>query len=83
MFYGVVWVAEFGENATHDCGEFSRDSVGVAWWFCDPVDKRFLTPQPDRSTCKSPWVEEVVEMVVDNSTSAFKVSQELACFFPS
>ena len=83
MIYGVVWAADYGENATHNCEDFMDDAVGVSWWFCDPVDKSFLTPRPDRSACKSPWVAEVVDMVEDNNTSAFKVSQELVSFFSS
>ena len=71
--HGVVWMAEYGMNATHDCEEFSRDAVGLSWWFCDPGQKRFLTPRPDRSACRSPWVAEVADMMENNSTSAFKV----------
>ena len=77
LIYGVAWAADYGENATHNCEDFMHDAVGVSWWFCDPVDKSFLTPRPDRSACKCPWVAEVVDMVEDNSTSAFKVSREL------
>ena len=71
--YGISWQAKHGTNATHYCEEFLNGSIGISWWFCDPVQESFLTPRPDRSGCESPWVENVVNMVNDGGVSAFKV----------
>ena len=79
--YGMYWEAKLGTNATHYCKEFLNGSIGISWWFCDPVQESFLTPKPDRSACESPWVEEVVDMMHHDDVSAFKVWRLHNCHF--
>ena len=56
---GIDWFQYFGKTATKNCTFGS----GQAFWFCDGCMGDFSTPEPDRSSCIDPWIEEIESML--------------------
>ena len=52
-------------------------AAGNSWWFCDGSTGKFRGPEPDRSDCKSPWIEQIGDMLDQKNITAGQIVDTL------
>ena len=64
-------------NKTFPCSNIIFGAAGESWWFCDPSTGNFRGPEPDRSDCKSPWIEGIGDMLNQTNSTAGQIADTL------
>ncbi|XP_023323611.1 latrophilin-like protein 1 [Eurytemora carolleeae] len=73
---GIAWTAEYNKNAYMACSEDDFES-GTAYWFCNGSTGEFQTEQPDRSSCSSPWIDDIQDQLDGGSETAVNISEKI------
>ena len=50
---------------------------GESWWFCNASTGNFKGPEPDRSDCRSSWIEQIGDMLNQTKTTAGQIVDTL------
>ena len=78
---GVLWNGKANEFAFKTCFTEGRNAgspvkLKHAFWFCNKTLGDFDTSEPDRSSCSDPWLDDVEDML-NNNSSAFDISESI------